>query len=260
MYFSILGKTIPLYGLFFYIGIFISATVASFISHKRSIAKFDVVGCGIFTMIGAGIGAKLLFVIVTLKDIIRYNIPIIAIIRGGFVFYGGVIGGLAGLLIYCFSFKMKAVDFLDLFSIVLPLGHAFGRIGCFFAGCCYGIEYHGPLSYTYTITAGSTPIGVPLLPIQLIEAFLLFVLFSVLISVFIHHPERKLLYATLYLLSYSVIRFILEFFRGDVERGSLWNLSTSQWISIVILSVTTVLSLRAQINRCHNNQEKEAHP
>lgn len=247
MYFSILGREIPLYGLLFYLGILIAATVASFISHKRSIAKFDIVGCGIFTMIGAGIGAKLLFIIVTIKEIIKYNIPLIAIIRGGFVFYGGVIGGLAGLLIYCFSFKMKAVDFLDLFSVVLPLGHAFGRIGCFFAGCCYGVEYHGPLSYIYKTTAGTTPTGVPLLPIQLIEAFLLFVLFSILISVFLHYPERKFLYTKLYLLSYSVIRFILEFFRGDRERGSLWGFSTSQWISIIIITVTFTLIIRMKI-------------
>ncbi len=243
---KIFNLDIPLYGLLFYIGVAFAAAVAVLICKKKQIVIFDMVCSAIYTMIGAIVGAKLLFLVVSLPDIIEmFRIypaedVLFSIIKGGFVFYGGLIGGALGLLIYIKQFKLKLEPFVEVFAVVVPLGHAFGRVGCFFAGCCYGMEYDGPLSHTYTVTAGSTPLGVPLLPIQLIETTCLLILFGALMIAFFKGKNRPFLCAKIYAISYATIRFTLEFFRGDKERG-VALFSTSQWISIGIIVLVATL-------------------
>ena len=165
--------------------------------------------------------------------------PFEAVLKGGFVFYGGLIGGAVGLSIYALMYKLDTVKFFDIYALVLPLGHAIGRIGCFFSGCCYGIEYDGFFSVSYNKTLGLTPLHTQLLPIQLIEAFLLCILFIFLLFVYFKSPKRGMISA-IYLYCYSVIRFVLEFFRGDTERGNIFNFSTSQIISMVLILVVSL--------------------
>lgn len=232
---NLFGKEVPLYGLLFIIGIVLAGLVALTIIKKRNIDSFDFIYGGVMTMLGAGLGAKLLFLAVSWKDIIKYNVPLEDVIKGGFVFYGGLIGGLITLLVFTRIYKLSTVDFVDVLAVVLPFGHAFGRVGCFFAGCCYGIPYDGPFSYVYKTTAGNTPLGVPLFPVQLLEALLLVLLFVGLYITFKCKPQRKFLTTEIYVIAYSIIRFALEFLRGDKERGGFLMLSTSQWISILLV-------------------------
>ena len=266
---KIFNLVIPLYGLLFYVGIAFAAAVAVLICRKKQIVIFDMVCSAIYTMIGAIIGAKLLFLVVSLPEIIEmFRIypaedVLFSIIKGGFVFYGGLIGGALGLLIYIKQFKLKLEPFVEVFAVVVPLGHAFGRVGCFFAGCCYGMEYDGPLSHTYTETAGSTPLGVPLLPIQLIESTCLLILFGALIIAFFKSQNRPFLCTKIYAISYAAIRFALEFFRGDKERG-VALFSTSQWISIGIIILVSTLWIvsekrkkKASVESAENNESAE---
>lgn len=233
---TLFGKDIPLYGIFFYLGIAVAAVAGIFICKKRKMPLIELVYSGIYTFIGALLGAKLLFIAVSLKQIIEYNIPLINVVKGGFVFYGGMIGGLLGLWIYTKQFKLKMTDYMDIFATVLPLGHAFGRVGCFFAGCCYGMPYeHG---YVYHTSAGATPLGIPLFPIQLVEAGVLVILFVFQVILTVKYTEKKNVNTYFYLVSYPSVRFVLEFFRGDDERGKFLYLSTSQWISILIILAT----------------------
>ena len=187
-------------------------------------------------MVGAFLGAKLLFIAVSLKQIIEYDISLVGVIKGGFVFYGGLLGGALGLYIYVKQFKLRFFEYADIYATVLPIGHALGRVGCFFAGCCYGIPHDGLFSHTYTATVGTTPLGVPLLAIQLIEAIALFLLFLALLTVFLLSRQRLGFCSTVYAISYAVLRFALEFFRGDKGRG-VFIFSTSQWISLLILAL-----------------------
>lgn len=235
---DIFGYSIPLYGIFFYVGI----AVAAVILHRRAkVDIFDIAGSGVYAMIGAVAGAKLLFLAVSAKQLIESHIPIEAAIKGGFVFYGGLLGGALGLIVYTKQYKMDFWRFADLYTTVLPLGHAFGRVGCFFAGCCYGIPWeHG---YTYSYTMGSTPLGIPLLPIQLIEAGLLALLFAVQLIFYIKRPHAGR-NTILYFIIYPILRFVLEFFRGDSERGKFLCLSTSQWVSLIILAVLFMLVVK----------------
>ncbi len=249
---KILKWDLPLYGLLFYLGIVCAAAVAVLICRKRKIELFDMVCSAVYTMIGAILGAKLLFLAVTLPEIIElFRIypaedVLFSIIKGGFVFYGGLLGGALGLFIYIKQFKLKLEHYVEVYATVVPLGHAFGRIGCFFAGCCYGMEYDGPLSHTYTVSAGSTPLGVPLLPIQLIESACLFLLFGSLMIAFFKGKRIPYLCTRIYAIGYAALRFTLEFFRGDKERG-VALFSTSQWISLgIVVFVSTLWIISAK--------------
>ena len=169
---------------------------------------------------------------------------------GGGVFYGGLIGAFAAMFLYVRHYKL---DFRDVTDILVPsvlLFHAFGRVGCFCAGCCYGKEAAWGVVFEHSLGA---PNGVPLIPVQLFEAgFNLLVLAAMLII----RPERKrpgsLL--PLYLIAYAIGRFVLEFFRGDENRG-VFLLSTSQWISLAILPAAIALLV---IN--HNKMRCSAQP
>lgn len=238
-YFTFLGRNIPFYGIMYFAGIFIAGIVAVLLCKKRGIDRDDIVCSAVYSVIGGVVGAKLLFLAVSLKEIIRLKIPLEAVIKGGFVFYGGLIGGIVGLYIYARQFKLEFFKLADLYAVVMPLGHAFGRIGCHIAGCCYGMEYNGPFGVIYSETLGTTPLGVSLLPIQLIESALLFILFAVLCIIYLRKKAQPRIASYIYVFTYTVIRFILEFFRGDKERGMML-LSTSQWISIAIFSVFAI--------------------
>lgn len=232
---TLFGKEIPLYGILYYCGVFLSVLVATRLA-KGKIPTFDIVCSAIYITIGGVVGAKLLFILVSWKDILAYQLPLSAILKGGFVFYGGLIGGTIGLLIYCRQFSLSFFSFADVYAAVLPLGHALGRVGCHFSGCCYGRPYDGPFSVTYTKVLGTTPLNTALFPIQLTEALFLFSLFLLLVTI----PSRRKAMqnsgtiSALYCLLYGILRFTIECFRGDKERGFMLFFSTSQWISLFL--------------------------
>lgn len=241
-YFMLFGRAIPFYGVLFFLGIFASAGLAVLLCPMRQVERYHMVGAAVYAGIGGVAGAKLLFLLVSIRQIIELRPGLEALVKGGYVFYGGMIGGAIGLTLYAKQFRLRAADFLDIAAVVLPLGHAFGLVGCFFSGCCYGIPYDGVLSYTYRYALGEdTPLGVPLLPIQLIEAFGLLCLFVLLLFLYRSRPMQRGRELAVYLVGYPVLRFTLEFFRGDGVRGGMLGLSTSQWISLALLLAVTVL-------------------
>lgn len=234
----------PIYGAMYFLGIIVAAIIAVFICKKRELPKYDIVYSGIYSMLAAAIGAKLLFIIVSLPKVLAlgYGLvnTILILLSGGFVFYGGFIGGFLGLLIYVKQFKMKLMPFLDVYAVVVPLGHAFGRIGCLFGGCCYGMEYDGPFAVVYHSSLNmSTPLNTPLLPTQLIEATGLVLIFILLITLYLKGAKPGTV-PVVYLFCYGIMRFCLEFFRSDSERGGFFGLSTSQWISIAIILIAII--------------------
>lgn len=247
---NIFGKTIPMYGVMVFIGAAVMCGVAALLAKKRgTVPAEDIFYMILYAGIGCLIGAKLLYILVSVDDYwlegksFGENMKYWALIlmSGGLVFYGGLIGAFFGALRYCVHFK---VDFKESIAIVIPtvpLFHAFGRIGCFMAGCCHGIEYDGIFSVTFE-KAIAAPNGVPLLPIQLFEAAGNFALAAVLTVLFLRNAKLSL--AGLYLVCYAVMRFTLEFFRGDALRGSALAFSTSQWISMLVLVAGIVLMVR----------------
>lgn len=237
-YLRLFGKDIPTYSLMCLLGI--GAVVAYVLLRRKRfhIPNDDAIHIIVMGIVGALIGAKLLYIITILPEIpalfprLKENPILFAdLLIPGYVFYGGLLGGLFAVWRYC---RRYAVSFKNVSMIIagaVPLFHIFGRIGCFLAGCCYGIPVSCGLVFTQSLGA---PNGIPLLPIQLIEAGINLLLFTavMLFQRFSKHPERSLL---LYLCSYAGCRFLVEFFRGDAVRGVFFGVSTSQWISLGIL-------------------------
>ncbi len=252
-YFTLFGKQIPYYGVLFMGAILIGGVVAVLHSLKRKLKKIDVIYCACFAAVGGIIGAKLLSILTSIEYIIEYKPSFFDVISNGFVFYGGIIGGFIGLAIYCKVFKLPMLDFMDVFAICVPPCHAIGRIGCYISGCCYGIPCDGVLSVVYNSPVDiNTPKGVPLLAIQLIEAICLVVLFVVLEIMFFKSKKKGLVSST-YLIAYAVIRFVLEFFRGDLARGLIFGISTSQIISILIVLIVVGIIIYRMVKNKKDN-------
>ena len=142
-------------------------------------------------------------------------------------------------MIYC---RVKKLPFLKYFDLLMPsvaLAQGFGRIGCFLAGCCYGKETENAIGIVFHDSAYA-PNGVSLLPTQLISSGLNF-LHCLLLIWLTKKKKGDGQIAGLYLVLYSVGRFILEFFRGDLIRGSVGELSTSQFIAIFVCLAGVIL-------------------
>jgi phosphatidylglycerol:prolipoprotein diacylglycerol transferase len=161
-------------------------------------------------------------------------------LQSGGTFYGGVIGALAVLLIYNRFAKVPLLPLMDTFAVGLPLGHAIGRLGCFFAGCCYGKPTWLPWAVTFTNPTAAelvgTPLGVPLHPTQLYEAFAESVNFVLL---YLLSRQRRLpgqIFGA-YLMLYGAERGSIEFVRGDPDRTMMFHgaFSLMQVVSVVML-------------------------
>ena len=231
---------IPWYGLFTVLGITAAMLLGYFLMRAAQMNYEDFIQIACFVGLGAMIGAKLLYLIISWKNIDFSRITDLEYVNmlmgGGFVFYGGVIGGLAGLYLCGKLLHLPVFDYAQAAMPVIPLAHAFGRIGCAFVGCCYGIPYEGPGAVVYTESAAA-PLYTPLFPVQAVEvAGELLVTVALCLYIMQCRKEgKKLKSVELYLILYSVLRFALEFLRyDDIERGILLGLSISQWISIVI--------------------------
>ncbi len=242
-YIEIFGKIIPWYGILMVLGFGVAGVVAVLICKRNGIEQYDLVYSAVYTVIGAMLGAKLLFIIVEIPNLISGKYSLLDMLQGGFVFYGGLIGGILGLWIYCKQYHLEFSRFGDVYATVVPLGHAFGRVGCFMGGCCYGMEYDGPLHYVYQyrFKGSETPLGVPLLPVQLIEATVLLIVFVGMLLLYFRKGRRVWDQVIYYATAYAVIRFTLEFFRGDAARGSLLFFSTSQWISLALFAFAVII-------------------
>ena len=161
--------------------------------------------------------------------------------QAGIVYLGGLLGGLGAIRIACFFKERDFRELSDILGIVIPLFHGFGRIGCFFAGCCYGVEYAGIFALPYRI--GVNGDWVMRFPTQLLEATFEFVLF---VALFTQYRKDSTTYNSLlrqYVLCYCIFRFIIEFWRGDEVRGIVCGISFSQVICIVVMTVLLVWKL-----------------
>lgn len=200
-----------------------------------------------FTCAAVGLlGAKILYVITQIPSIIEDPSTFLSTITSeGFVVYGGTILGILFAKLYCRWQKMEYMKYLDLSVPSIALAQGIGRIGCFLAGCCYGKETDAFWGITFT-ESSYAPAGVSLIPTQLIMSALNFANFFVL-CLFARKSKKSGQVTALYLINYSVGRFLVEFLRDD-PRGSIGPLSTSQFISIFVLIVGILLMVFSSIH------------
>lgn len=232
--FQIGPLTLHTYGVFVALGFIIGILLALHQGKKEGFPKEKILDIGFYTLLSAIIGSRLFYVLVEYKYFIKNPVHIFKIWEGGLVFFGGLIAVLFVLLIYFKKNALPVWKTLDLFSPSLALGHAIGRLGCFSAGCCHGKPANLPWSVTFTNPDSLAIIGVPVHPTQLYETLSLSISFVILILIRKYKHFNGQIFWT-YALLYSVIRFTIEFFRGDEARGFIYkNLSIAQGISAVL--------------------------
>ena len=235
--------TIHGYGVMIAIGILMAYFVGEKLAKKYGL-ETDAVDTIIFMSVVFGfLGGKILYVITVFDQFVNDPLPYLG--GGGFVVYGGVILAIIADWLYC---RKKGYDFVRYFNVLAPciaLAQGFGRIGCFFAGCCYGIETHTFLDVHFP--AGSLGPGpdVGALPTQLIMSAGDFLIFFILLK--LQKNEKTFdITGAMYLVLYSVGRFLIEFLRGDMGRGFIGPLSEAQFISVFIFLFGMYLIWRNQ--------------
>lgn len=227
--FTIGSFTVHGYGLMIGLGVIAAYLVSEYRAKKRNMDSDLLISIAMWVVIPGMICAKLLYYITIFDEILK-DPKLLLDISGGFVVYGGIIGGIAGGYLFCMKNKVPFWSYFDLVIPSVALAQAFGRIGCHLAGCCYGLQCVSPISITF-VESGFAPNGVPLLPTQLISSGLNLIHFLVLL-LFAKYAKADGQVSALYMILYSAGRFFLEFLRGDLERGAVGTFSTSQFISI----------------------------
>jgi phosphatidylglycerol:prolipoprotein diacylglycerol transferase len=245
--FDLLGKTFYTYPLMGVLGGLLAGTLAFRAAGTRGKREQDnMIILLLIASLGALLGGFALYGITNIRILIVYLprmrsfgdvLSLLAAVFGGSVFYGGLLGGLGAGAVYLRLTRRSFAEYSDMAAPSIPLFHAFGRIGCFLGGCCYGRE--SAIGFTFRRSLVESANGVRRLPVQLIESAFGFLLCAALWRAYRRSAAPgKLLY--IYLAAYGVFRFILEFWRGDEYRGFFLGLSTSQWISAAILAVVAV--------------------
>jgi phosphatidylglycerol:prolipoprotein diacylglycerol transferase len=228
--------TIHGYGLMIAIGIFSALLMFDKRAKVRKLDSNIAYRLSMISVLSGFIGAKLLYCIIEFKVII--DNPWQAISGSGFVVYGGIIGGILAAMIYC---KLKRVSFFSYFDLAVPsiaLAQGFGRIGCFLAGCCYGRETNSAFGIVFGQSA-IAPNGVKLIPTQLLSSAGDFMLAAILLM-YARKERKQGRVGALYLILYSIGRFVIEFFRND-DRGYMGVLSTSQFLSLIVLAFAILM-------------------
>lgn len=240
-YIQIGNRTVPIYSLIAVIGVIISIGIIYFLCRKTKNDFQDTVTFYILSFAGGLVGSKIMFLVVSRRDIMNDMDAILKdfsfffnkYIFGGLVFYGALIGAIITALIYCRVEKVKFTEIALPVVTVIPFVHGVARIGCHIVGCCYGVPTDLPIGIVYENSIAA-PAGVALMPVQLMESGCNFIIFIVLLLLF--RKRDTFLSLGVYMCAYAVIRFLLEFLRGDDARGFVGVLSTSQLISILILA------------------------
>jgi phosphatidylglycerol:prolipoprotein diacylglycerol transferase len=235
------------YGVLLALAYLVALQLAVVRARRQGLDAARVMDLGIYLIIAALVGAKLMLVVVDFNYFREHPREILSLARAAGVFYGGLLTAVPLGLWLGRRYGLPMWTTADLFAPGIALGHVIGRFGCLLAGCCYGRETHVPWAITFTNPVASanagTPLGVPLHPTQLYDAGA-----ELLILIFLLVFERRGRPFPgrtfwLYMLLYAISRFIVEIYRGD-PRGAIVGLSTSQFFSVLIVPLSIVMLLR----------------
>jgi len=239
------GFTIYSYGVLLAAAYLLGLQFALIRARSRGLDRERVMDLGIWIIISALVGAKLLLLVVDYRPFLANPRTIVDLLRSGGVFYGGLIAAVTVALVYIWRHRMPMWTTTDVFAPGIALGHVVGRLGCLLAGCCFGrptsvpwaISFHDPNAFA---TSG-TPLGVSLHPTQLYEAGAEALILAFLLA--FERRGRPFPGRTFwsYMLLYGVSRFIIEFYRGD-PRGTVFDaLSTSQFVSVILVPLSVIM-------------------
>ena len=251
---------ITTYGIFMALGMLLALFVASRLAARDGLSKDRIYDLGLWTLVGGLVGSKLLMILVE-PDVQIFTLDFL---RSGGVFYGGLIGGFLAVAILVPLYKLPFWKVADALAPGVALGQAFGRQGCFSAGCCWGKPTTLPWGVHFT-ELGHEYTGVPIVgpdggdlhlhPTQLYESFIMLAVFALL--VYLHRKKKfdgQILIT--YGIIYSIVRFSIEFIRDD-PRGDLFGfttatgLSTSQGVSLIV-AIASVIFMIMRLRKVAN--------
>jgi phosphatidylglycerol---prolipoprotein diacylglyceryl transferase len=238
------------YGVLVALAFLTALWLAGRLAGQAGLNAEDVTNLGMYCALAGYAGAKLMMFLVDIPYYRQNPREIFSLdtLQAGGVFYGGLIAALAVSVWYMRKTRLPALKTADVFAPAVALGHGIGRLGCFSAGCCWGVKCDLPWAVTFKSPVAhqlGVPLGVPLHPTQLYEAFAEFAIFAVLYWR-VQKPHAPGAVISLYLVLYSTARFIVEFFRYH-EQGNLLGgpLDTSQWISLALFLLGAVYLWKA---------------
>lgn len=239
---------IKTYGACMALGFLVAWQVIAWLCRRTGRAYAPLSNLLMLMMVSGIVGSRIAYVIEHWSaEFAAHPERIIRVDQGGLMFYGGLILATVVFFVWCRIKRERIVDLADLFAVVVPLGHAFGRVGCFFYGCCYGrtsqaccaVSFpRGSPAWHEQMRAGAimsdARAALPVLPTQLFEAAAVFILFCLLFALYLRFRQsRPGLVIGTYFIGYACIRFGIEVLRGD-PRAEIGIFSISQTISLAL--------------------------
>jgi phosphatidylglycerol:prolipoprotein diacylglycerol transferase len=236
--------TVYTYGVLLATAYLLGLKFAMVRARARGLDQTRVLDLGIYIIISALVGAKLLLFLTDFRTFVQSPRELLTLARAGGVFYGGLILAVIVALWYIRRVGLPLWTTCDVFAPGIALGHVIGRFGCFFAGCCYGQPTSVPWAVTFTDPYAAsnvgTPLNVPLHPTQVYEAGAEALILIALLATESRgktFPGRTF---WLYMLLYSISRYVIEMFRAD-PRGTVFMFSTSQFISLLLGPLAVIM-------------------
>ena len=239
--------TLYFYGFFIACGAISGATYAIYQANKQFSVKTETMQMLIiFIIIAAVIGGKFFMIFEDPKLYLSEPSQLFKSFNTGFVFYGSLLFAIPTMLIFFRVHKLPALAMMDIMAVTSCILHAFGRMGCFMAGCCYGTPHDGLFSVTFSDpVCAANPLNTPLHPTQLYSSTMILAILVIILFVNRRKQFNGQLFM-LYLMLYAIGRSVLEIFRGDLKRGFLIDnvLSNSQFISIIVFLAALYFYIR----------------
>jgi phosphatidylglycerol:prolipoprotein diacylglycerol transferase len=234
--------SLKVYGLMAALGLLSGIWLASREAERTGEDKERVMDIAFYMVLAAILGARLMYVILEWDYFAGRPLDAFKIWQGGLVFYGGFIGAVVAGAIYVRRHAMPFWKTADFFAIGIPFGHALGRIGCFAAGCCYGLATDLPWAVKFTDPNSLAPLHVHLHPTQLYSAAGNFAIFGI-----VYMMRKKKTFdgqlALTYIALYAVMRSIMEFFRGDDRGAIFFGIISPAQITAMVMVVLAIAGM-----------------
>ncbi|MFC1807828.1 prolipoprotein diacylglyceryl transferase [Candidatus Omnitrophota bacterium] len=235
------------YGLMLAIGFLVASFLASKRAHVYNIEKDTVSNLGFLFLVSGIIGARLFYVILNMSYFSSNPFEVFFIHRGGLVFYGGFISAALSGVIFAKLSKLSILNTGDLAAPFIPLAHSFGRIGCFLNGCCYG----KPTTLFFGVLFPYNDAKV--YPTQAISSVGLFLIFILLFNMQKKRRFKGQIFIS-YFITYAILRFITDFFRGDPSPMYL-GMTIAQLLSLIIMVASIILYIKLKNQKSNSKIE-----
>lgn len=238
---------IPTYGVLVALGFLAGLMITMRLARTIGLSAEKITNLAVYCAIAGIAGAKLFMLLFDANEYIAHPGEIFSLetLQAAGVFHGGFIVALIVAALYMRRQNLPLFPTMDAFAPGIALGHSIGRLGCFAAGCCWGKECHLPWAVQFRSDAAApVPLDKPLHPAQLYESAANLIIFAILYRKFrrSHRPGEVI---GLYLVLYSIARFVIEFFR-EHEQSLVGPFSITQWIALGLLVLGAAILMRTR--------------